>query len=51
MSENACHHSMQNLLSSSFLFKTINISKNGNTILPVVLYECETWSLKLRNVG
>jgi len=33
------------------LFKTINIRINGNIILPVVLYGCETRSLTLRNVG
>jgi hypothetical protein len=38
-SGNACYHSIQNLLSSQ-IYKT--------TILPVVLYGCETWSLTLR---
>jgi hypothetical protein len=50
-SGNACHHSMQNLLSSRLLFKTINIRINGNTILPDVLYGCETCLLTLRNIG
>ena len=37
---------MQNLLSSSLLAKNIKILRT--IILPVVLYECETWSLTLR---
>jgi hypothetical protein len=47
-SRNACYHSVQNILSSSFLSKNIKINKYGNIILPVVLYGCETWSLTLR---
>jgi len=43
-SGNACYHSVQNLLSSSLLSKNLKI----NTILPFLLYECETWSLTLR---
>ena len=39
---------MQNLLSSSLLFKNLKIKINGTIILPVVLYGCETWSLTLR---
>jgi len=35
-------------LSSSMLSKNINIKIYRFTILPVVLYGCETWSLKLR---
>jgi hypothetical protein len=42
-SGNACYHSVQKLLSSRLLCKNVKIS-----ILPVVLYECETWSLALR---
>jgi len=46
---NFCHHSMQNLLSSSFLSKTSKINKIYRTIiLPVVSYGYETWSLTLR---
>ena len=41
LSENTCHHSVQKVLSSGFLSKNVKI----NTILPVVLYGCETWSL------
>jgi hypothetical protein len=44
-SGNAFYHSMQNIFSSSCLFK---IKIYGTIILPVVLYGCETWSLKLR---
>ena len=47
-SGNACYHSVQNLLSSSLLSKNIKIKIYRTTILPVVLYGCETWSLTLR---
>jgi len=46
-SGNACHHSAQNLLSSSLLSKNLNIKIYRTIILPVVLYGCETWSLTL----
>ena len=39
---------MQNLLSSSLLSKTLKIKIYRTTILSVVLYGCETWSLALR---
>ena len=39
---------MQNLLSSSFLFKNLEIQVYRTIIFPVVLYGCETWSLILR---
>ena len=39
---------MQNLLSSSLLSKNIKINTYRTTILPVVLYGCETWSLTPR---
>jgi len=39
---------VQNLLSSSSLTKNVKIKIYRNTILPVILYECETWSLTLR---
>jgi hypothetical protein len=45
---NACYYSVQNLLSSSLLSKTLKIKIYRNIILPVVLYGCETWSLTLR---
>jgi hypothetical protein len=38
---------IQNLLSSSLLFKKIKIKIHNTIILSVVLYRCETWSLKL----
>jgi len=47
-SGNACYHSVQNLLSSSLLSKSIMIKTYRSIILPVVLYGCETWSLTLR---
>jgi hypothetical protein len=45
---NACYHSVQNLLSSRLLFKNLKIKIYRTTILPLVLYRCETWSLTLR---
>jgi hypothetical protein len=45
---NACYYLVQNLLSSSLLPKKLKIKIYGTIILPVVLYGCETWSLKLR---
>ena len=47
-SENACYHSVQNLLSSSLLSKNLKIKIYRTIILPVVLYGCEMWSLTLR---
>jgi hypothetical protein len=47
-SGNACYHSVQNLLSSSLLFKSVKIKIYRTIILPVVLYVCEIWSLTLR---
>ena len=47
-SGNASYHSMQNLLSSTFLSKNLEIKINRNIILPFVLYRCETWLLTLR---
>jgi hypothetical protein len=47
-SSNACYHSVQNLLSSRLLSKSIKIRICKTIILPVVLYGCETWSLTLR---
>ena len=45
---NACYHSAQNLLSSRLLSKNLKIKIYRTVILPVVLYECETWSLTRR---
>ena len=49
-SENACYHSVQNLLPSRFLSKNLKIKIYIyiTIILPVVLYGFETWSLTLR---
>jgi hypothetical protein len=46
-SGNACYHSIQNLTYSHLLTKSIKIRIHKTIILPVVLYECETWSLTL----
>ena len=46
-SGNACHHWVQNLLTSSLLSKYLKIKIYRTVILPVVLYGSETWSLKL----
>jgi len=45
---NACYYLVQNLLSSSLLSKNLKIKIYKTTILPIVLYGCETWSLTLR---
>ena len=47
-SGNACHHSVQNLSSSSLLFKNLRIKIYRTIILDFVLYGCENWSLTLR---
>jgi len=47
-SGNACYHSVQKLLSSRLLSKTLKIRIYRSIILPVVLYGCEAWSLTLR---
>jgi len=44
---NAWYHSVQNLLSSSLLSKTIKINICRSIILPGVVYVCGTWSLTL----
>ena len=44
-SGNACYHFVQNFLSSRLLFKSVMIKIYRNTILPVLSYGCETWSL------
>jgi hypothetical protein len=45
---NACYHSGQNLLSSCLLSENIKIKILRTIVLLVDLYECETWSLTLR---
>jgi hypothetical protein len=47
-SGNACYYSVQNLLSSRLISKNLKIKIYIAVILPVVMYECETWSLNLR---
>jgi hypothetical protein len=42
ISDNACYHSAQNLLSSRLMFKNVKIRIYKTVILPVVLFECET---------
>jgi hypothetical protein len=48
MYENACHHSVQSLLSSRLLPRNVKVKIYKTKILPVVLYGCETWYLTLR---
>jgi hypothetical protein len=45
---NVCYVSVQSLLSSRLLSRNANVEIYKTIILPVVLYGCETWSLKLR---
>jgi len=45
---NSSYHSVQNLLSSRLLSKSLKIKIYRTLILPVVLYGCETCSLTLR---
>jgi hypothetical protein len=47
-SGNACFHAVQNLASSSLLYKIFKIKIQRTIILPLVLYVCETWSLTFR---
>jgi hypothetical protein len=47
-SENACYHSVQNILSSSLLSKHFKIKTYRTIILPVVMHGYETWSCTLR---
>jgi hypothetical protein len=47
-SGNACYHSVQSLLSSRLLSRNVKVKTYKTTILPVVLYGCETWSITLR---
>jgi len=50
-SGNVCYHSVQNLLSSSLLFKNIKIKIYRTIILPLVLHGCETRSFVMREEG
>ena len=47
-SRNACYYSVQNLLSSNLLYKSLKMEIYRTIILPIVLYGCETWSLTLK---
>jgi hypothetical protein len=47
-SGNACHHSVQSLLSSCLLSRNVKFKIYTTIILLVVLYGCEIWSLTLR---
>jgi hypothetical protein len=47
-SRNVCYHFVQNLLSSSLLSKNTETEIHTTITLPVVVYGCKTWSLKLR---
>jgi hypothetical protein len=47
-SGNACYYSVQNLLSSCLISKSLNIKICKTVILPVRLYGYESWSLTLR---
>jgi len=42
-SGNACYHLVQDLLSSTLLPKNLKINIHRTIILPIVLYEYETW--------
>jgi hypothetical protein len=44
-SGNGSYHSVQNILSSRPLSETVKTKLSKTTALPVVFYECETWSL------
>jgi hypothetical protein len=45
---NACYHSVQNLLSSNLLSRSVNIKIYRTILSPVVLYSCKSWLLTLR---
>jgi hypothetical protein len=47
-SGNACYYSVQSLLSSRLLSRNLKIRIYRAIILPVVVYGCKTWSLRLR---
>ncbi|KAJ4443809.1 hypothetical protein ANN_05590 [Periplaneta americana] len=45
---NACYYSVEKLLSSSLLSKNLKVRIYKTVILPVLLDDCETWTLTLR---
>jgi hypothetical protein len=44
-SGNVCYYSVQNLLSSCLLSRSVRVKIYKSIILPVVLYGCEMWSV------
>jgi hypothetical protein len=46
---NACYHSIQSLLSSCLLSRNVKVKKYKTTVLPAVLYGCETLALASRD--
>jgi hypothetical protein len=47
-SGNSCYRNVQNLLSSHYLSKNTEIKVHKIIILPVVLSECKSWHLTLK---
>jgi len=47
-SENACYHSVQNIVSSRIINKSTKTKICRTTILPVVVRGSETWFLTMR---
>ena len=45
---NACYYSLEKILSSRLISKKLKVNTHKTTILPVLLYGCETLSLTLR---
>ena len=45
---NACYYSLEKILSSRLLSKTLKVNTYKTFVLPVVLYSCETLPLTLR---
>ena len=45
---NVCYYSLEKILSFHLLSKKLKVSTYKTSILSVVLYSCETWSLMLR---
>jgi hypothetical protein len=47
-SGNACYHSVHSLLYSRLLCRNVKVKIYKTTVLPFVLYGCETWTVPLR---
>ena len=45
---NACYYSLEKILSSHLLSKKLKVNTYKTIILAIVLYDCETWSIILR---